>query len=392
MSVVMVDRPEALLEHVPAWERLAVSALEPNVFYEPWMFLPALRAFGPGTDFRIALVFASDPSCPRVAPLLCAVLPVQRQRCYKGLPLRTFRLWQHKHCFLGTPLLRPEYARESLTAFLDYVASDPRGASLLEFARVPAEGLFQQLLADVCRKLGRPTFLSEQSTRGLLCRAAGGEDYIQAALSGDGRRNLKRRQRRLADTGQLTFEALEAGGDVGSWVEGFLRIEASGWKGQAGTALACNPAEANFFRVAASEAFRRGRLLLLALRLDGKPLAYRCSFLAGEGSFAFKTAYDEAYAHHSPGVLLELENIFRLHALPRVLWMDSCTSPDNGLINRLWKDRRAIHTVTVATGRRLGDLVVRLLPVVRWLRRKLRVGQASSLPAGWKPAPPPANP
>jgi len=81
MSVVMVDRPEALLEHVPAWERLAVSALEPNVFYEPWMFLPALRAFGPGTDFRIALVFASDPSCPRVAPLLCAVLPVQRQRC-----------------------------------------------------------------------------------------------------------------------------------------------------------------------------------------------------------------------------------------------------------------------------------------------------------------------
>lgn len=31
--MVEVNQPDALKEHVPAWERLAADALEPNVFY-----------------------------------------------------------------------------------------------------------------------------------------------------------------------------------------------------------------------------------------------------------------------------------------------------------------------------------------------------------------------
>ena len=46
MSVVIVDDLTALEKHIAAWEELAAAAIEPNVFYEPWMLMPALRAYG----------------------------------------------------------------------------------------------------------------------------------------------------------------------------------------------------------------------------------------------------------------------------------------------------------------------------------------------------------
>ena len=53
-SVVVVRDLPALSSFVPAWEELAAAALEPNVFYEHWMLLPALQAFGAGKDLRVA--------------------------------------------------------------------------------------------------------------------------------------------------------------------------------------------------------------------------------------------------------------------------------------------------------------------------------------------------
>src|SRR5205085_9119351 len=110
----------------------------------------------------------------------------------------------------------------------------------------------------------------------------------------------------------------------------------------------------------------------LTLRLEGRPIACRCAFLAGEGAFAFKSSFDEEFATSSPGVLLELENIRRCRELPGLRWMDSCTSPDNEMINRLWQGRRTLHNVTVATGRRGGDLPVRVLNWLKAIRQRLR--------------------
>ena len=42
ISVLAVEDVEAL-ECTSRWEDLAAAAIEPNVFQEPWMLLPALR-------------------------------------------------------------------------------------------------------------------------------------------------------------------------------------------------------------------------------------------------------------------------------------------------------------------------------------------------------------
>lgn len=367
MSVVVVEDPTGLAEHVPAWEDLAATAIEPNAFYEPWVLLPAVRMFGAGQRLLFALVYTSDPQRPSGAPLLCGFFPLRLTR-HPRLRVPVLQLWSHDYCFLCTPLLRAGYAREALRGFADWLAEDSRG-SLIEYGGITGEGPFHHVLVDHLRERGSLACVTSGHTRAFFRPRSDADQYLQAALSGTQRRELKRRERRLAESGPLEYPAFDPADDVESWAEAFMRLEAAGWKGREKTALASDAASREYFLTVAREGARRGQLLMHAMNVGGRPVAMRCSFVSGEGSFFFKPAYDEDYARHAPGVLLELETIRRLHAQSRIRWMDSCTTPDNHMLNRMWIDRRAIQTIVVATDKRLGGLTVSLIPLARWLKK-----------------------
>src|SRR5262249_27831665 len=152
MSVVVIDDLTALEKYVPAWENLAAAALEPNVFYEPWMLMPAIRAFGAGQRVRFALILASGPERALEPPLLAGIFPLEQQSRYQGLsqklPFKTLRLWKHKYCYLCTPLIRAGYGREVIAAFFDWLDAGSHGCSLMEFAFIAGDGLFYNLLID----------------------------------------------------------------------------------------------------------------------------------------------------------------------------------------------------------------------------------------------------
>lgn len=370
-SVVVIEDIAELEQYVPAWEALAAAALEPNVFYEPWMLLPAIRAFGAKSRLRFVLVWDGDPLRSGDAGRLLGFFPFERPGDYPWLPSRTFHLWNHRHCYLGVPLLRADAAVDCLAALFGWLAADPRGAALVEFPWITTEGPFHALLSDYLDEHHRPALITNTFRRALLRPRKNGRPLPSEVLSSGRRKSLRSKERRLAEQGPLAYVPLDAGGEIETWIEDFLRCEASGWKVRAGTALACSASDQVYFRTIMKVAFDRGRLVALALQCGGRPIALRCTFLAGAGAFAFKTAHDEAYASFAPGVLLEAETMFRLHALPAVDWVDSCTAPDNFLLNSLWPERRAIHTVLVPTGRRLGDLAIHTLTGLRKLKRRL---------------------
>jgi hypothetical protein len=91
---------------------------------------------------------------------------------------------------------------------------------------------------------------------------------------------------------------------------------------------------------------KAGRLQLLALELDNRPIAMLVNFLAPPGSFSFKTAFDESFARFSPGVLLQIENL-RILERPEIAWMDSCAAEQHPMIESLWAQRRTLARVTV---------------------------------------------
>ncbi len=376
-EVVVLRDPARLHDYVPLWEDLAHHALEPNVFYEPWMLLPAVRAFGEEEELFFALVLERGGQDPEAS--LLGFFPLHRRRHYRRMPVPMLGLWRHRHCFLCTPLVRAGRARECLAAFLGWLEREAP-APMIEWGWISAEGPFQLALSRALAEAGRPVFEAERHTRGLLRRRAGAEAYLAEALTGQSRKELRRQERRLAELAELRYQACGSAAEAPRWIEQFVALEASGWKGQRGSALGSSPAALDFFCSAAGEAGRRGRLEMLGLFLSGRPIALKCNFVAQGGAFAFKIAYDEAFRRYSPGMLLELENIRRFHAqgaAPGAAeWMDSCAEPDHFMVNRLWLDRRAMLTTITATGRAPGDLMVSALPLMRWLYRQAKSAAA----------------
>src|SRR5437588_11552386 len=334
MSVVVVDDPERLEDYVQAWEDLAEEAIEANPFYESWMLIPALRGIATGKNVRVVLIMNLDDG----EPILCGVFPVEIKAKYKGLPVANFSLWQHIYCALCTPLIRIGCARECLDAFLDWLAFEC-GSPLMEFNFVSGEGPFHELLSERLVERGYSSLVSETFERAVFRPMRTADEYLHAALSSRHRKDMRRKQKRLSEIGTVSFDQLESHRDAEQWFEEFLALEASSWKGKQGGAFACDEANRNYFVTIASAALERGALLMSAMRIDGRPIAQKFSFVTGSASFAFKIAYDELYAHFSPGMLLEVENIRRLHDRPDIEWMDSCAAPVH-FINRIWHDRR----------------------------------------------------
>lgn len=359
----------------PSWETMAAAAIEPNPFYEPWMLLPALEQFGLERNFRLITVWNGDR--------LDAVMPMERTGGFKGLPLPALGSWRHRHCLLCTPLVRADGAGETIAALIGWLRADGDGASVVGLKYIPSEGPFYRALmaADV------RCLVTDGYERPVLRRHTDGEAYINDFISRKERQELRRRERRLQEQGRLKFVALGPGGDVGQWIEDFLRLEASGWKGTQGSAMICSDANRRFLTETFLAAYKRGRLEMVGVDIDGKPLGRCTGFLAGEGAYAFKPAYDEAFARFSPGIIAEVARIRNLHELPGTRWMDSFTDANNSVMSRLWKDRLTVQTVAFGTNI-AGTLALAALPFLRWAKQTISAAsRAQARPAPAQPQP-----
>jgi CelD/BcsL family acetyltransferase involved in cellulose biosynthesis len=347
----------ALRELIPEWEALAADAAEPNPFYEHWMLLPALEAFG-ARDFCCVTVWQDGT--------LAALFPMQLGRRFHGLPLRVLRSWRHRSMLLCTPLIRAKTAGKCVAALL---ASGL--APALEFDWLSAGGAFYGALAEAAGAGGLPWMVTDAYVRAVLVRSRDPRSRFNSNM----KNNLRRWESRLAAHGTITPVRLPPDGDVAAWTEEFMRLEASGWKGRAGTAVACRDDERRFVVEVFAEAFRRGRLQISGLNLDGRPLSRHCLLTAGEGAYTFKIAYDEHYEKCSPGILGEVENVRQFMDTPGVAWLDSNTARENTSYGRVWKDRRTVQRIAVgASGG--GRLAVAALPLMRLVAQWLGAGMA----------------
>jgi hypothetical protein len=64
LRFVVVRDPVELRAHLPAWEDLGAHAVEPNPFYEPFMFLPAIEEFGKQSVLQFVFVYAMKGHSP----------------------------------------------------------------------------------------------------------------------------------------------------------------------------------------------------------------------------------------------------------------------------------------------------------------------------------------
>jgi CelD/BcsL family acetyltransferase involved in cellulose biosynthesis len=324
------------------WAQLASSAATSNPFYEPGFMLPALEHFG---ERDLDLLVATDGAGDWVG-----LMPVERPRRWRQLIGAALTPWQHPHCFLDSPLLARDREQSAFEALLHHARQE---VGLIAFDRLPAEGPVASALNSACDALGVKPVVWQRSERAALHRRPE-DDYVRSSLSSKHFRELRRKGRKLeSEVGEIAV--LDRADDPLA-IDDFLALEASGWKGDEGTALAAGPG-AGFFRSVCNEFAWAGRLQMLALRAGDRTVAVQSALIAGEGLFCFKIAYDEALGRFSPGTRLIAETACEFHRRPDLQWADSCSVPGSEPIERLWPDRRRLATVLVpGAGARGGAL------------------------------------
>jgi hypothetical protein len=348
--VELLRRPEELSALVADWESLAAESAQPNPFYEHWMLLPALAAFGAGA-LRCFAVWQDG--------VLAGLFPMRYEPRYRGLPVGVLTTWRHRNMMIGTPLLREKTAAQCLAAFLAEVP-----APLVEFELIPTDGAFYSALTEAAPPAGVAWFVRDAYARAVLAR----ERDPRSRFNSNMKNNLRRWEKGLRAAGELKPVSLQPGDDVGRWAADFMELEASGWKGKAGTALSCRDDDRRFVAEVLPEAHRRGRLRISGLDLAGRALARHIMLGAGEGAFTFKIAYDEAYSSFAPGIVGEVENVRQFMETPGPRWLDSNTAPESKNYARVWKERRTVQTIALGL-RATGRLALATLPFLRFAKR-----------------------
>ena len=162
----------------------------------------------------------------------------------------------------------------------------PEGSPTLTAARTVAGELGWSCLV-------RPTYLTPWRP---LSRMTQWDDGLTRRF----KRNLRRAERRLGELGEVRFDVVTTRTRLKQALDVFYRLEASGWKGRNGTAVAQCSQVKRFY----DGLVDRAEVWIPILTVCGDPVAAYVLRISGHNIFALKTGYDQTYSKYAPGLLL----------------------------------------------------------------------------------------
>jgi CelD/BcsL family acetyltransferase involved in cellulose biosynthesis len=337
-------RPLADLASVAAeWRALAARALEPNVFYEPAFALAAAPAFG--RDVGAGLVWSSG-----VPRRLVGVFPARIERHRYGIALPVLVGWTHPFAPLGTPLVDREFAAAVIAAWFDHLASHPELPSLVLMPYFPVQGPIAEALDGVLAARGGKAVAFARHQRALLAPEDARAGYLDRVLGHKKRKELRRQRKRLGDTGVVTRASASDPVAVADALGDFLRLEAGGWKGRAGTAASADGDIAKFLATAVGELAGEGKAQIDRLSVGARAVAAMVVLRSGATAWCWKIAYDESFARASPGVQLLTDVTQTLLDDPAIACADSCATEGHPMIDHVWRERLVLAERLMSVG------------------------------------------
>ena len=356
-------RPQSLTAladiDIDAWRALATRVAEPNGYYLP--------------DWELA-VNASAPGRTRVSALaawhgevLVGLLPVVSMRQAYKIPLSAL-VSAHPYGTLCSPPLDRGMAVDAAATLMQ--AARQSGARALILREVALDGAAMKAFKTVLRGEGLRPRILQWHLRACLDATRDADVLLNDALSTRKLKELRRQRHRLAEHGAVRFEVARSPQEVATALESFLTLEASGWKGARGTALASVAGDAAFIRRALPALAESGNCEIVTLRAGQTPVASGIVLRHQSRAFFFKLGVDERFARYSPGVQLALDLTRHLCADRAIASADSTAGADHPMINPIWRGRFAIGDVLIPLARR--DPAVPIIHAALVMRRLAR--------------------
>ncbi|UXH80150.1 GNAT family N-acetyltransferase [Roseateles amylovorans] len=278
---------DAFAPHAAAWNALQ-ARVAPLPFLESGFIQPLLAAFGTGRE-RLAL--RGNPQAPTAAAIVV-----------KG-GRGQWTTFQPSQLPLGCWLSEPGAALEPLAAEL--VRDLPQPALALGLTQL--DSLFHPRAED------GPRWRGQDYIDTAWVEMAGDFETYWEARGKNLRQNIRKQQKKLEAAGtQTRLECLTRPEDVAPALAHYGRLEASGWKGQEGTAIAPGHPQYAFYLAMLEHFCRAGRARIYTYFFDDAVVSMDLCIDTNGKLVILKTAYDEAHKAVSPSTLMRHQQFEQL--------------------------------------------------------------------------------
>lgn len=289
-GLALVDAGRAP-DFLAEWDALA-DRLHAPPFLRPGWIRAFTTAFG-ASSLRTITV--------RRDGRLAAVLPMDERRNALRSPVN----W---HSPLFAPLAADDEARDELLRQLFGERCTEIELNLLDGGTGALETIARVARSEQRMTVGRTVIRSP------FIALDGDFAEYERSLSRNRRRALRRDRAKLARVGAVELDVQDGRVDLEQLLDEAFAVEASGWKGERGSAIASSPVTRRFYTDVASWAADRGWLRLAFLRLDGRPIACDYALEHGGAWYSLKAGYDERFRSFGPGALLLRDEIEHCYA------------------------------------------------------------------------------
>lgn len=332
MITVTIDSPRADLG--ADWDDLVARA-EPNVFMSPAALLAAMATHF--AAIRVLLAWDGEGPARKLVGLWAFQL-----RQYAPLWPVVLEALPFNYAFVSTPVIDLAYADAVIAAVFAAIERSTL-PKVLNLASIDAEGpVFAAILNSLASRGTEPLVLSKLS-RPFVTREGG------VKHSGSTRKKLRQDFNRLSALGPVEIVNDRTPAAVQQAFENFLVLEKASWKGDRGTALLSDPADADFVRRLVHDLADKQAASVAELRVNGEVIAAQVLMYCGDTAYTWKTAFDVAYSKYSPGALLVDKITDQLLASPGIAAVNSCAA-ESSFMGQLWSGRRAMADILVDIG------------------------------------------
>ena len=294
-SVERVTDEAAFLALEREWNEAVDRAGIPHPFLRHEWVRTWWDAFGAGARLHVIVV--------RMAGRIAAIAPLMRDTTSMyGVPVRRIRFLQNDHT-PRTDVIVAAYREASYRAIWTALQDERPRWDLLQLNQLERESPTPGAVSALAAGARCPTGVWPSSDSPSL-QLAGTWDSYQAGLPAKFRSNLRNRMSRLTRIGEPALEVLEDRAAIEAAAGDAWRLEASGWKREAGTAIASDPAVQRFYSALIERGTAAGWLQLLFLTVGGRRIATSYGARFANRLFLFKTGYDPELAACAPFKIL----------------------------------------------------------------------------------------
>lgn len=285
------------------WDDLLDSFPYRDLCYSFEWYANWLRSFADERHLRIVAVEDADR--------LLSVLPLYEDRIrYSNISLRVVKSLTNFHSHRFDMLARADGGELLAQTVAAAFAAGRQQVMVLDY--VPADSYLMKWLADVSQEMNWHYFISDFCTN-CLVRPINSFDEFYGSLDGKFRKNVNAAWRKATSRGGMALHSLSRAEDIDAFLGRGFALEASGWKGNNGSAIASNASTRQFYEGIARDFHRRGWMKAYLLENGGDDLAFYYCIAGYNAIRALKIGVNDQLRHLGPGMLITKEVLAALH-------------------------------------------------------------------------------